>query len=153
MKQDIFTKKVSYFKNVSDTTPEKEITLREALNYNMQPLIEKYRETGAKADKLKLPCFTPSGTCTIRKDSDIAHNGVVCIDIDEKDNKHITNLGELKKYIHHIPYVAYCGLSVGGKGFFILIPIQHPQKHKEQYLSICDDFERCNIKVDRSCIK
>lgn len=150
---DILNKKCSFFSDARSKSPEKEITLRDFLYYpDTQKLVDKYRITGDKLIKNKLPCATISGICVgDRKDSNMRLNGVITIDIDEKDNPHISNLGDLKKYIRHIPYVAACAHSVGGKGYYILIPIAYPEKHKEQYTSICDDFERCGIAVDRSC--
>ncbi|PXV62071.1 VirE-like protein [Dysgonomonas alginatilytica] len=82
----------------------------------------------------------------------IEHSGVICIDVDGKDNTHVSNFQDLKKLISQIPYVAYCGLSVGGKGYFILIPVKYPNKHREQFKACCEDFERCGIVVDHSCI-
>lgn len=32
------------------------------------------------------------------------------------------------------------------------MPIAHPEKHREHFNSICEDFERCEISVDRACI-
>ncbi|WP_062181778.1 BT4734/BF3469 family protein [Dysgonomonas macrotermitis] len=150
---DILNKKCSFFSDNKSTTAEKEITLRDFLYYpDTKKLVEEYRRTGDKLIKDKLPCATISGICVGgRKDSNMRLNGVVAIDLDKKANPHITNLEDLKNYTHHIPYVAACAHSAGGKGYYILIPIAYPDRHKEQYISICDDFERCGITIDRLC--
>lgn len=151
---NIFEKAVSVFKTIEDKVPVANWKLGKALaGHPFEEQILKYRRTNDEKDKKALPLFTPSGTFKGRKDADlIMHSGIVCIDIDKKDNPNVENFNDFKSLVSEIPYVAYCGHSCSGEGYFALIPIQYPEKHKEHYLSICDDFERCNIKVDRKCI-
>lgn len=149
----IFKREVSVFKNVISTKPMAKSKVEDVLfNKEVEPLVEEYRKTKSKQKKLNLPCFIPSGVFEGRYDrSIIKHNGIICIDIDAKNNTDVKNFNKLRKLMDIIPYVAYCGLSCGGEGYFVLIPIKNPEKHREHYLSICDDFERCNITVDTSC--
>ena len=153
---NIFEKKVSFFDDVKTNVPKGEATISRILemrNQKTNSLIEEFRETGNEAIKKSLPCFTPSGTFTVRQANGLKeHTGVVCIDIDGKDNTEVRYFLQLKEFIYQIPYVAYCGLSCSGNGFFVLIPIEYPDKHREHCESIFDDFERCRIKVDRQCI-
>lgn len=102
--------------------------------------------------KKNLPAFIPAGVFS-RKTADglQRHSGFICIDIDEKDNKDITNFDRFKDSIHQIPHVSYCARSVGGKGFFCLIPIADPDKHTEYFRAIEQDFKRCGIRIDRKC--
>lgn len=153
-KINIFTRNVSVFAKATDTTPIATTTILQAVtSQKIISEVEEYRNTGDKTLKLSIPCFIPSGTFSERKDEAlIEHSGAICIDVDAKDNTHVSNFQELKKLISQIPYVAYCGLSVGGKGFFLLIPIKYPNKHREQFKACCEDFERCGIVVDHSCI-
>lgn len=150
---NIFEKKVSAFKNIRSQEP---VTMK--IGYllfsdEVELLVTEYRKDMSKEKKENLPCFTTSGVFKRRDDkSIIEYSGIACIDIDAKDNTDVENFNRLRELVETIPYVAYCGLSCGGKGYFILIPIKHPEKHREHYLSICDDFERCSITVDRSCI-
>lgn len=151
---NIFTRRVSVFAKATDTKPIATATLLQAVtSQKVIRKVEEYRNSGDKSLKLSIPCFIPSGTFSERKDEAlIEHSGVICIDVDAKDNTHVSNFQDLKKLISQIPYVAYCGLSVGGKGYFILIPIKYPDKHREQFKACCEDFERCGIVVDHSCV-
>lgn len=151
---NIFEKEVSYFNNLKETKPVGTTSIKKVLEAKKcKHLIEEYRQTGKREIKTLLPCYTVSGIFSERKESGlIRHSGVVCIDVDQKDNMQVGNFNELKMLITKIPYVSYCGLSCGGKGYFILIPIEQVNKHREHYRAICDDFERCGIKVDRNCI-
>lgn len=153
-KKDIFNQQVSVFGKATDTEPITTATILQVLtSKKVTPKVKQYRETGDKAIKLSIPCFIPSGVFSSRKDEALLqHSGVVCIDIDGKDNTGVVNFEELKKLIVQIPYVAYCGLSVGGKGFFLLVPIRYPEKHREQFKAVCEDFERCGLLVDKACI-
>ena len=152
-KVNIFNKEVSVFDSLYDTKEPVNCTLKEVLgNRKFQGEINKYRESKDDRDKKKIPAFMPSGIFKGRKNEDlIKHNNVVCIDIDKKDNLDVINFDEIPTLIRQIPYVAYCGHSCGGEGYFILLPIEDSGKHKEHYVSICDDFERCGITVDKSC--
>lgn len=57
----------------------------------------------------------------------------------------------MKELIKGVPYVAYCGHSVGGDGYFAIIPISNPKCHKGHFLSLERAFARCGIKIDTSC--
>lgn len=151
---NIFEQEVSYFYNLKSTKPLGTTSIRKVLEVKKCKFqIEEYRRTGNPDIKMSLPCYTVSGVFSERKESGlIKHSGVVCIDVDLKDNSKVGNFKALKSLITKIPYVAYCSLSCSGEGYFVLIPIEHLNKHREHYGAICDDFERCGIKTDRCCI-
>ena len=153
-KINIFNHKVSVFSKVTDIYPLMTATIMDVLmDDKIKDKVEEYRRTGNKKIKMSMPCFTPSGIFSQRKDSRIIeHNNVICIDVDKKDNIDLSNFDELKSLIAQIPFVAYCGLSCGGEGYFILIPIKHPDRHREHFYAICEDFERCGLSIDRSCV-
>ncbi len=67
-------------------------------------------------------------------------NGVIAIDIDAKENPALHDWEAVKQTLAKSPYVAYAGLSVSGLGVFLLIPIADPQKHKEHFRAIEEDF-------------
>ncbi len=62
------------------------------------------------------------------------------------------DLDQLKTLIEKVPYVAFCAHSVGGEGFYCLIPIKNPEKHREHFRSLQMDFARSGITIDGSCI-
>jgi len=152
-KVNIFKREVSVYDGIKDTKDGCEATLSEVLkNHGYEDEVGKYRRTKRKEDKLALPLFTCSGVFSKRtNDGLIKHNGVICIDIDKKDNTDVENFDEIPSLIGRIPYVAYCAHSCGGEGYFVLMPIEDTDKHLLHYESACDDFERCGISVDRSC--
>lgn len=102
--------------------------------------------------KHSLPGFTPSGTFKVRNAAGLEeHSGFIGLDLDFKDNTRIKNFASLKKMIHALPWVAYCGLSCRGQGFLIVVPIADPSKHREYYRALEADFRRCGLIVDKSC--
>jgi len=150
---NIFGREVTFFENVKSKEPMCNVTLLEALtDHGCEDMIDKYRETKKKGDKLALPVFTCSGIFSTKTNDGLdEHNGVICIDIDKEKNLDVINFRKIPTLMRQIPYVAYCGHSCGGEGYFVLMPIEDPEKHLQHYLSAIDDFERCGITVDKSC--
>jgi len=118
-----------------------------------KPLIEKLRSTTDEKKqallKSKLPCFSPS--CIIGEDGQTTHSGIICVDVDFKDNSEVTNFKDFKKQLPKIENVAYASLSARGQGYFLLIAVSNPAKHKEHFKSLELDFARCGIKIDPAC--
>ena len=73
---------------------------------------------------------------------------MICIDIDQKGNEHISNFSELKQELFKIKNVAYAGLSASGNGFFLIIPIAYPKRHKQHFNAIQDDLSAYGITID-----
>ena len=115
--------------------------------------VEQIRQLTDKAerDKIKatLPAITPSGLFTYRKEAAlIKHSGLIQFDIDKKDNSNIANYDALKNILPNIKNIAYCGLSVSGQGYWGLIPVAYPEKHKEHFKAIEIAFKNIGIKID-----
>ena len=72
------------------------------------------------------------------------------IDVDKKDNLHVPNFHELKAEFTKIPNVAYCGLSVRGQGYFLIIPIADPVKHSQHFAWMEKWFLNKGLNVDPS---
>lgn len=105
-----------------------------------------------KEMKKELPLFFASGEFDSKgEDGLIKHSGFICVDIDEKDNRDVKNFGDIKKHIRKISFVAYCGRSVRGKGYFALIPIADPARHRDYFRSLVADFGRCGLTIDKGC--
>ena len=85
-----------------------------------------------KKAKMKLPLYTVSGLFDGSNDASIIkHSGLICIDIDKKDNPELEDFDDMKELISAVPCVAYCGLSVSAQGYFCIIPIySHPIRLK-----------------------
>ena len=79
------------------------------------------------------------------------HSGLICIDVDTKENPEITDWEYLKKQLAILPQIAYCSLSVSGNGVFAIIPLRYPQNHLQQFRQLQIDFERMGIIIDKAC--
>lgn len=100
--------------------------------------------------KAKLPAITPSGTFSRREEAAlIRHSGLLQFDIDFQDNAHIANFNELKQEISRIENVAYCGLSTSGQGFWGLVPIAYPERHKQHFEVLFKAFAGMGISLDK----
>lgn len=101
------------------------------------------------ADKATLPAMTPSAECEYRSASKvIRHSGLLQFDVDQKDNPHIRNYDQLKAQIAKLPFVAYCGLSVSGTGYWGLVPIAHPERHGQHFDALKRVFSHYKIVLD-----
>ena len=107
-------------------------------------------EAKRQALKNALPCFTPSGEFSGLKAADmIAHTGLISIDFDAKDND-FPDFERLKERLAMCPNVVFCARSVSGRGYFCLVWIADPTKHREYFRALCADFKKCGLTVDRS---
>lgn len=161
MIKTIFETKISFAPCVNaDDSEIEEITLgRVLIADTWKKQVEAVRaETSPakqKALKDKLPCITPGGTFThMGKNGLNQASGYLCADIDYKPEKGInTDLKgfNLKAAVSRLPYVAYCGRSCGGKGYFLIIPIADPSKYKAYYRALQADFEKGGLILDGAC--
>jgi hypothetical protein len=102
--------------------------------------------------KATLPAITPSGVFTYRAATNLVrHSGFIQFDIDAKDNPHVSNYTNLKAELKKVPNIAYCGLSVSGTGYWGLVPIAYPEKHKEHFEFMYRFFEDHHLIIDKSC--
>lgn len=102
--------------------------------------------------KKRLHAVTVSGTFSRRIGGNLVqHSGLICIDIDGKDNPDIADMEDLKYKLSKLPYVLYCGLSASWKGLFCVIPIADPNKHRQHFYSLEKDFQEMDIIIDSSC--
>lgn len=79
------------------------------------------------------------------------HSGLICVDIDAKDNPDILDWETLKQDLSVLPQIAYCALSVSGKGLFLVIPLRYPEKHLQQFRQLQIDFRKMGIMIDSAC--
>lgn len=161
MKQTLFTAQVSYLPCVScnDSDIQTFSLGRILLATQFISDIEKIRAEADPAKqktlKEKLPCFTPAGTFShVCKSGLIEPSGFLCADIDYNPEKGINKALDgynLKEDIARLPFVAFCGLSCRGTGYFLIIPIEDPAKYREYYKALEADFEKGGITLDPSC--
>ena len=161
MSNTIFDAKISFAPSVNANDSEIEtISLGRALiadtwREQVEALRTETNPARRKALKDKLPCITPGGTFShISKGGLMEASGYLCADLDYKPEKGINADLEgfdLKGAVARLPYVAYCGKSCGGKGYFLIIRIADASKYKEYYKALQADFERGGLALDRAC--
>ena len=130
---------VSLFENCFSVEPIRQIKLKSFLfSKKYKEQIEAYRRTIDEKTRQKLKqsfkCVTPSGTFSQRQAHClITHSQLICIDIDNRDNRTI-DWDKAKHTIgKHCPSLYYAGLSLGGKGMFLIFRISNPESHKQHY--------------------
>ena len=102
--------------------------------------------------KNALPSYTPSGTfgswgyALLLKPT-----GLICVDIDKKENLQVEDFADLKDRLSKVPYIAYCGLSCGGEGYFCIIPIADHYLFRHHFHSLQMDFAAMGITIDEKC--
>lgn len=161
LKNTIFDVEVSAFKNCFDTE-SKPVNLALWLTSNKYESKQSQIRTitdKKERDKIKiqLPTITPSALLKSRdkelSDTDklISHSGFMQIDIDFKDNVHLSDYNKLLDTLPLIQNIAYCGQSVSGTGYFCLVPISHPDKLNYHFLKFNElMLSYFNIKLDTS---
>lgn len=154
---NILDKKISFYKSFGSLPEDANLfamLTTDKYRTEIEAVREKklmYGDEEYKKAKQRLPMLTVSGTFAGGgADTLLSHSGLICIDIDEADNTDVQEFDQLKEKIKVVPYVAYCGHSVGGAGYFAVIPISRPEKHKEHFSSLYKAFKRCGITIDRS---
>ena len=150
--------RVSVFNGFTRKFPIKSVSLYDALfNLADRALVDEVRSiedhdlrTVKKADMLT---FTPSGVFNnlLTGAKPTCYSGVMCVDIDEKGNES-TDWSTLRKRLSCITNVAYCGLSVSGRGLFLIIPISNPEDYAGHYRAFSDIIkEKFGLTTDTSC--
>lgn len=157
MKQDIFDTEISVYNGVRDVygVPCK---LRDFLfSKKHVSEIERLRSLPTKEGKseikkrLPMACISGLFRPTRKAENLVRHSGLICVDIDKKDNLHIDNWDELKQELCKLKEIAYISLSVSGNGYFAIIPMKYPHAHKGQFEKLKQDFSRIGIIIDPAC--
>lgn len=114
-----------------------------------------YKTNHDEYKKLKstLPAFTPSGVFGGKVANTItSYSGYICIDIDGKDNLHITDYAQLRDEVAKIKNVDYCSLSASGEGVFCLVRLTDtPENHKQHFNALMLCFKSLGINIDTKC--
>ena len=151
----IFDRKISTYRNLYDTSEGKVVRLSEFLfDRSHEQEILHIRQISDKNErdmlKRQLPAATISGVFSPdRKQQHLkVRSALMCVDIDGKDNPEIEDMEELKAVLSVLPQVAYAGLSVSGRGIFLIIPIRFPLNHIQQFLQLQRDFLCMSFTTD-----
>lgn len=99
----------------------------------------------------EIPAIAVSGKFEIRENKGlISPSGLICIDIDHKDNTPET-MAKVPEILRSLPYVCYASKSISGDGYFAIIPIENPNHFKQHFYAIEDEMKAYNIVIDKSC--
>lgn len=98
-----------------------------------------------------IPCVTVSGVFANRRgDSIVTRTGLLCIDIDHKDNRGV--MGTVPTVLRNHPSVVYASKSITGDGYFAIVKVENPEHHAEHYMALEKEFmDEYGIKLDPSC--
>ncbi|GAB2841370.1 hypothetical protein GCM10027043_51050 [Ferruginibacter profundus] len=91
-----------------------------------------------KSIKAKLQAFTPAALLRSKAKGQVEilePSGLMQLDFDYKDIRQF-DIEDLKQAVFDLPFIAFCGLSCSGKGFYALALISEPEK-LEAYADHC----------------
>lgn len=149
--------KISVYRGVRDTSGHIS-TLYDFLNNVEYEVINELRatadQTRRKQIKLSLPQATISGVFSPKRSAEnlMQHSGLICVDIDRKDNLHIGNFNTLiEDTLSKIEEVAFAARSVSGNGYFLIIPLKYPDMHTAQFKMLVYKFDDIGINIDHAC--
>lgn len=154
---DIFQTHISVYNGVTDNTgtrmPLGTFLFCKEYKDDILRLRAVFDKEKRNALKRSLPQATISGVFspTRAKNNLSQHSGLICVDIDAKDNPDILDWETLKQDLSVLPQIAYCALSVSGKGLFLVIPLRYPEKHLKQFRQLQIDFRKMGIMIDSAC--
>ncbi len=155
---EIYSRHITVYRNMYDTTGGEYMLGQFLLNENFNKDIERLRASTSGAErksiKRSLPQATISGVFSPsrRTDNLKQHSGLICIDIDSKDNTQVKDFDRLKETLFPtLPWVAYAARSVGGGGYYAIIPIAHPDRHRDHFVALQQEFKERGITIDNAC--
>lgn len=158
-----------------------QMSIREfCLTDRWKPYVEKLRamrqEFGSKAKKMPeyietkkmLPGATLSGLFRLYEDESLTHpgqrvmvsrrethlqqhTGWLAIDIDLQDNQQLTNFENIRMVTRFRPEIGLLMRSCSGTGYFGLVRLAYPDRHKEQFKAILKEYAALGIVLDKQC--
>ena len=149
---------VSSYTGVTDTIGT-EVNLKDFILSGQYKGVAEQIRCGATADERhdiknqldkKIPAVTVSGRFSQHNSEHLIEaSGLICIDIDWKDNVDI--MPQVPSILQKLKYVAYCGKSISGDGYFAIIPIENPKHFKQHFYALEEEMKSYGIVIDRLC--
>lgn len=87
-------------------------------------------------------------------DNVIQYNNLMCIDVDEEDNKVLFSqydIEYIKQKIFELNFVYCVSLSCRGKGFYFIVPIPNSRDIDVYYTSMYYHLQKYGINIDKHC--
>ena len=155
---NIYSREITIYKNMYDTRGRRKLLSDFLLDHTHDSRVLQLRDNDNPAErawlKKQLPQATISGVFSPTRCASnlVKHSGLLCIDIDGKENPHLHDMDKVKnEVLSGIRYIAYASLSVSGNGLFAIIPIEHPDKHRQHFEQLRRDFKARGITIDSAC--
>jgi hypothetical protein len=117
--------------------------------YHAQTTAIRNEQGKKKRDKLKsnLPAVTVSGLFDKRNlQSKCTPTNLLCLDFDN-----VPNLPALFEYLTTLPFIAFVGYSVSGKGIFAIVPIQSTKNFLAHFHALEVEFLAAGYQIDPAC--
>lgn len=151
---EIKDSRVTIYKSLKDTKNPHIITLDQALTRigegHNDDIIKKVRS--GDGDKRDLPCVSFSGEFSYRNDAAlITHSTILCLDFDK-----VKDINKRRIELEQNEYILACWVSPSGEGLKALVRISDPDKHKDHYQSLIEDFPDCDKQtsdISRLCFE
>ena len=158
-----------------------QMSIREfCLTDRWKPYVQRLRamrqELGSKAKKMPeyietkkmLPGATLSGLFALYEDDSLTHpgqrvmvsrreshlkqhTGWLAIDIDLADNMQMSNFENVRMICRFRPEIALLMRSCSGSGYFGLVKLAYPERHKEQFKALLKEYAAIGITLDKAC--
>lgn len=158
-----------------------QMSIREfCLTDRWKPYVQRLRamrqELGSKAKKMPeyiktkkmLPGATLSGLFALYEDDSLTrpgqrvmvsrreshlqqHTGWLAIDIDLADNTQLSNFDNIRMVCQFRPEIGLLMRSCSGSGYFGLVRLAYPDRHKAQFKALLQEYATLGIQLDRAC--
>lgn len=79
------------------------------------------------------------------------HTGWLAIDIDLADNQNLSNFDNIRMICRFRPEIALLMRSCSGTGYFGLVRLAYPDRHKEQFKALLKEYAAIGIMLDKQC--
>lgn len=149
---------VSYYSGKKDNVGRKVCLKDIILTDKYKTMVEQVRSGKTVEDRRdikkqlsdNIPAITISGTFSQRQTKYLEeYSRLIAIDIDNKENQEI--MPRVKEILSQLDYVAYCGRSISGDGYFAIIPIENPLHFKQHFYALEEEMATYGIVIDKSC--
>lgn len=81
----------------------------------------------------------------------LKHTGWLAIDIDFGDNANLSNFDNIRTTCSFRPEIALVMRSCSGTGYFGLVRLAYPDRHKEQFKALIKEYAALGIMLDKQC--
>lgn len=120
--------------------------------YSLDEAKKELENNGKDQLKKSLPLATVGALCRDGRklENVVTRTGWIALDIDAKDNPHLTDAEHLRDEVAKIQNVAFSGLSTGGRGVWALVRVSQPKRQAEHFEALQADFKAFGITLDSS---